>query len=108
LVECGASPSFIANKLLRRDSLAKYRIIPKVLDSLELHKDGEIATIYALEEWFKTTGMILYFAKLSLLKSLFAINDGLAPHSTKKLTFLKVSSSHLPKENAKVSSYIPQ
>src|SRR5574344_3046990 len=56
LVECGASPSFIANKLLRRDSLAKYRIIPKVLDSLELHKDGEIATIYALEEWFKTTG----------------------------------------------------
>lgn len=56
LVECGASPSEIANKLLRRDSLAKYRIIPKVLDSLELHKDGEIATIYALEEWFKTTG----------------------------------------------------
>ena len=36
--------------------MAKYRIIPKVLDSLELHKDGEIATIYALEEWFKTTG----------------------------------------------------
>lgn len=30
LVECGASPSEIANKLLRRDSLAKYRIIPKV------------------------------------------------------------------------------
>ncbi len=40
LVECGASPSDIANKLLRRDSLAKYRIIPKVLNSLELFKDG--------------------------------------------------------------------
>lgn len=56
LVECGASPSDIANKLLRRDSLAKYRIIPKVLDSLELFKDGEVASIIAKEEWFKETG----------------------------------------------------
>lgn len=56
LVECGASPSEIANKLLRRDSLAKYRIIPKVLDSLELYKEGEIASIIAKEEWFKETG----------------------------------------------------
>ena len=56
LVECGASPSEIANKLLRRDSLAKYRIIPKVLDSLELFKEGEVASIIAKEEWFKQTG----------------------------------------------------
>ena len=56
LVECGASPSDIANKLLRRDSLAKYRIIPKVLESLELYKEGEIASILAYEEWFKQTG----------------------------------------------------
>jgi len=56
LVQCGASPSKIANKLLRRDSLAKYRIIPKVLDSLELFKEGEVASIIAEEEWFKQTG----------------------------------------------------
>ncbi len=56
LVECGASPSEIANKLLRRDSLAKYRIIPKVLDSLALYKEGEVASIIAKEEWFKQTG----------------------------------------------------
>ena len=56
LVECGASPSEIANKLLRRDSLARYRIIPKVLDSLELYKEGEVASIIAKEEWFKQTG----------------------------------------------------
>lgn len=56
LVECGANPSEIANKLLRRDSLAKYRIIPKVLDSLELFKEGEIASIFAKDEWFKQTG----------------------------------------------------
>ena len=56
LVECGASPSEIANKLLRRDSLAKYRMIPKVLDSLELFKEGQVASIIAKEEWFKQTG----------------------------------------------------
>lgn len=36
--------------------MAKYRIIPKVLDSLELFKEGEIASIIAKEEWFKQTG----------------------------------------------------
>lgn len=56
LVEYGASPSDIANKLLRRDSLAKYRIIPKVLESLELFKEGTVASIIAKEEWFKQTG----------------------------------------------------
>lgn len=56
LVECGASPSGIANALLRRDSLAKYRIIPKVLESLELYKEGEVASIIAKSEWFKETG----------------------------------------------------
>lgn len=56
LVECGANPSAITNKLLRRDSLAKYRIIPKVLNSLELYNEGEIASIVALKEWFEQTG----------------------------------------------------
>lgn len=56
LVEYGASPSDIANKLLRRDSLAKYRIIPKVLESLELFEEGTVASIIAKEEWFKQTG----------------------------------------------------
>ena len=56
LVKFGANPSDIANKLLRRDSLAKYRIIPKVLDSLELYKEGKVATIYAKQKWFKETG----------------------------------------------------
>ncbi len=56
LVEFGASPSYIANQMLRRDSLAKYRIIPKILESLQLYKEGELATIYAKEEWFIQTG----------------------------------------------------
>lgn len=56
LVKFGANPSYIANKLLRRDSLAKYRIIPKVLESLELYEEGKVASIYAKPEWFKETG----------------------------------------------------
>ena len=56
LVECGAEPSEIANKLQRRDSLAKYRLLPRILDSLELHFEGDIATIYVLDEWLKESG----------------------------------------------------
>jgi len=56
LVEFGANPSDIANKMLRRNSLAKYRIIPKVLNSLELYDEGRIATIYVKDEWIKQTG----------------------------------------------------
>ncbi|HJE03632.1 DHH family phosphoesterase [Aliarcobacter thereius] len=56
LVESGANPSYITNKLLRRDSLAKYRIIPKVLDSLSLYNEGKIASIIAIKEWFEQTG----------------------------------------------------
>ncbi len=56
LVEYGASPSDIANQLLRRDSLAKYRIIPKVLESLDLFEEGTVACIIAKKEWLKQTG----------------------------------------------------
>lgn len=56
LVKCGASPVYIADKFIKRDSLAKYRILPKIFDSLELLDEGKIATIYATKEWFDETG----------------------------------------------------
>lgn len=56
LVKCGADPAYIADKLLRRDSLAKYRVIPKVLESLELFDEGEVAVIYVTPQWLKQTG----------------------------------------------------
>jgi phosphoesterase RecJ-like protein len=56
LVQCGANPSYIADKLTRRESLAKYRLLPKVLDSLELHLEGRVATVYVLPQWIKETG----------------------------------------------------
>jgi len=56
LVKCGAKPAYIADKLIRRDSLAKYRVIPKVLDSLELYDEGKVAVIYLQPLWLKQTG----------------------------------------------------
>ena len=56
LVETGISPSKIADNLLRRDSLARYRILPKILETLELHLEGKLATIYLNENWIKETG----------------------------------------------------
>lgn len=52
----GANPSSIADKLTRRESLAKMRLLPLVLESLELHLEGEVCTIYILPEWLKKTG----------------------------------------------------
>ncbi|WP_419770673.1 MAG: DHH family phosphoesterase [Candidatus Marinarcus sp.] len=66
LVKCGANPSLIADLLTRRDSLAKYRILPKIFESLELHNEGKIATIYAKPEWFKQTGATLLDTEVAL------------------------------------------
>lgn len=56
LLETKIDPSYIAEQLNRRDSLAKYRVLPRILDSLELHFEGRIATIYLKEEWLKQSG----------------------------------------------------
>ena len=56
LIKAGAQPSYIANRLLQRDSLAKYRIIPKILDTLKLYQEGKIATIYLDNSWLIQTG----------------------------------------------------
>jgi len=56
LVKCGAQPALIADKLIRRDSLAKYRVLPKVLESLELFDEGQVAVIHVLPQWLKETG----------------------------------------------------
>ncbi|MDD2698739.1 MAG: bifunctional oligoribonuclease/PAP phosphatase NrnA [Arcobacteraceae bacterium] len=56
LCNCGANPSTVADMLTRRESLAKFRLLPLVLNSLELHFEGEVGTIYVVPEWLKTTG----------------------------------------------------
>ena len=56
LVKYGANPVQIADKLIRRDSLAKYRVLPKVLNTLELFDEGRIAVIYAEPLWLESSG----------------------------------------------------
>jgi len=59
LVGTGVNPGFIADELLRKDSLAKYRILPRVLDTLTLHKEGRVATIYVEESTLNECGASL-------------------------------------------------
>ena len=59
LVDTGIDVCDIANNLIRRESLAKYRILPKILDTLQLHKEGAIATIYLDDIWLKETGALV-------------------------------------------------
>ncbi|MCJ8326020.1 MAG: bifunctional oligoribonuclease/PAP phosphatase NrnA [Campylobacterales bacterium] len=73
LVKCGADASGIASNLLRRDSLAKYRIMPKILESLELHDEGKVASIYAEEIWFKQSGALLHETE-EVLDMIFSIS----------------------------------
>ena len=56
LVATGIEPSYISSMLKSRQSLAKFRLLPKVLDSLELYDEGKIASIYVLPSWLKQTG----------------------------------------------------
>lgn len=55
LTKCGANPGFIGNQFLRRDSLGKYQILPKILSTLTFQKNNDIATIYLKEEWLTQT-----------------------------------------------------
>jgi phosphoesterase RecJ-like protein len=56
LVKLGVSPSYVANNLNKRETLAKYRLLPKILNSLELHFEGSVATIYIKDKWLNQTG----------------------------------------------------
>jgi len=48
--------SYIANKLLMRESLSKFRIVPKILNTLELFYEGKLATVYLDDSWLIETG----------------------------------------------------
>ncbi len=56
LIEAGVDVGQMAQLLRRRDSLAKYRILPKILDSLTLHNEGKVAIITLDPLWLKQTG----------------------------------------------------
>ena len=66
LVGCGVDVGYVSDMLIRRDSLAKYRLLPKVLDSLELHFEGKVALIYLKNEWLKISGAASHEAEEAL------------------------------------------
>jgi phosphoesterase RecJ-like protein len=59
LIKFGVDPSFVATNLLQRNSLARYRIMPKILNTLELHNEGTLATVYLKPIWLKQTGALV-------------------------------------------------
>lgn len=56
LVHTGINVSQTADNLLRRDSLSRFRIMPKILNTLQLSSEGKVATVYLDNEWLKETG----------------------------------------------------
>jgi len=56
LLEYDLEPSFIAQMINRRQSLAHTRLIARAIDSLRLYKDGKIALMSISQEDLKATG----------------------------------------------------
>jgi len=56
LINIGIKPNEIARSFLQRDSLARYRIMPKILKTLELHCEGKVTTLFLKEKWLQSTG----------------------------------------------------
>lgn len=56
LMQTGLDIGYISDQYKRRESLAKLRILPLILQTLQLHCEGKIATIYLEENWLKQTG----------------------------------------------------
>jgi len=59
LVEAGAKPEEIAHHLTQRASLASLRILQRALDTLCLHQDASIATLYVSKSDQEATGAIM-------------------------------------------------
>ncbi len=56
LVGTGIDVSHISDNLLRRDSLSRYRIMPKILDTLQLRYEGRVASVHLENSWLDETG----------------------------------------------------
>ncbi|MGB3751164.1 MAG: bifunctional oligoribonuclease/PAP phosphatase NrnA [Arcobacteraceae bacterium] len=48
--------SFIAEKLYKRESLGKFKMVVKIMNTLDLFAEGKIATVHLDSIWLKETG----------------------------------------------------
>ncbi len=51
--------TYIATQLLQRESLARFRVIPKIMNTLDLYNEGKLATVHLKENWIEETGVEL-------------------------------------------------
>lgn len=56
LLDSNINISYISDNLLKRESLSKFRMIPKIMNTLELFDEGKLATIYVKNQWIEETG----------------------------------------------------
>jgi bifunctional oligoribonuclease and PAP phosphatase NrnA len=59
LVLIGVEPSYVADMLGRRNSLAKYRLLPLVLSSLTLYMEGKVGVVHVTDKWLEETGGVV-------------------------------------------------
>ena len=59
LIEKGADASYIASMLRQRKPLSGVRLLALALQTLRLHKEGRVASVYVSEEMFEATGATL-------------------------------------------------
>lgn len=52
--------SYISTQLLQRESLARFRIIPKLMNTLDLYAEGKIATVHLENTWINETGVDIH------------------------------------------------
>ncbi|MGK0256146.1 MAG: phosphoesterase RecJ-like protein [Arcobacteraceae bacterium] len=49
--------SYIATQLLQRESLSRFRIMPKLMNTLDLYDEGKLATVHLENTWIDETGV---------------------------------------------------
>lgn len=50
--------AWISENLLRRNSLAQFRLLPKIMNTLELYAEGRVAVIHLENQWLLETGAV--------------------------------------------------
>jgi len=56
LMESKIDVSYISKNLLKRDSLARFRLLPKIMNTLDLYCEGAFGIVHMEERWIQETG----------------------------------------------------
>jgi phosphoesterase RecJ-like protein len=59
LMESKIQVSYISDQLLKRDSLARFRLKPKIMNTLDLYFQGKFAMIHLDSKWLEETGALV-------------------------------------------------